>query len=185
MVLLRRVMAGGKEDVLYLVHPNAILEQSPHIGHVKPFIDKLRRVVGSFRGKVIVTVLDREFSEGAYTRREFKDGIGYVGEFMGWLKGKVDLIVEDSGDSSGLGRKAGRLLDDMYLEGRLGKVILGGCFLGAGMCIERTRGNLIREYGEDRVEVRGDISMKAGQVVTSTVNKSALVSLIQSVGADT
>ena len=178
---LRHPTATTREEVLYLVHPNSILEQSAHIQHVKPFIDKLLKKISGFRGQIIVSNLSRDIPRARYNRPELKEGIKYVDKFMDELKGKnnVTVVTESSDMANPLGRKAGKILDDLFLENRLGKITLGGCFTGhknTTMCVEETKKTLAKEYGEDKVEMDKSLTMKAGPVHISE-GKTAMIGL--------
>lgn len=169
---LNKVAQGQK--VLYIVHPDSILEQSRHIDHVKPFLDKLRDAVSSFPGAVLVTKLESEFLNNLLKNpeqdapEEFKQGDAYVKSFMDWIYTKARVIVETRTMDKPLGAgPMGQVLDDMFLNDQIEKIILGGCFVcdRFDMCVNGTYNALVREYGPEKVEIDPNLTMKSGLVV--------------------
>jgi hypothetical protein len=157
-------------DVLYVVHPETILEQLPHIKHVRPFLEKLRSKVSSWPGPVIVSRVNKLYAYKDSTDPDWRrEAFEYVDSFLDSMKGdNVTVVTEDRSDPKGIGREAGKVLDDLYLQGRLGKVYVTGCFRGTTnvpvMCVERTVQVLEREYGPEHVEVDNSLTMKAGPI---------------------
>lgn len=159
------IASNGTVDVLYVVHPTSILEQHPDIRHVKPFLDKVRSRILSFDGIVIVSLLGRKFNRILWDKPTQIQGIEYVDKFIENLPSEV-IVVDDPSDSP-LGSKAmEKILDDLFLSDRLGKIIVGGCFdcLWMNMCVNDTINVLSEQYGSDKVTMDSSITLKAGPV---------------------
>ena len=148
--------------ILYVVHPDSILEQSVDIRHVKPFLDKLSNAIKSFSGIVIVTKIP------SYSYNKTAEGFAYAEKFMASIKGNPKVIVVDEKRAKGaLGTEAmSKYIDDLFLKGELDKITLAGCFTCtySTMCLDETYSALVREYGSDKVEIDQSLTMKAGPV---------------------
>ena len=184
-------LAEPEIDILYLVHPNSILEQTQDIKYIKPWIDEWRSAVNSFNGIVIASSLVRgkvrpkghylEYSrpgpndleniigDDAISNRK-REGIKLVNEFMEELSNASNVFVFEENDSSGNSTLGGpamkEKIDDLFLEDRLGKIIVGGCFICsyATMCVAHTLDNLNKNY-PDKVEVNRLLTIQAGVVI--------------------
>jgi len=161
VTFLHRLSTEGSVDVLLVVHPDSVLEKTADIRYVKPFLDGLRARIQGFKGPVLATRLNNSyFREQDATEPRWKKGYEYVQEFMRFLESKAQVLTEERDDrarSNSLGWEATKVLDDLFLGGNLGKVVVVGCFKGASggcnMCVDHTVKTLQREYGESRVVV--------------------------------
>ena len=92
---------------------------------------------------------------------------------MKWAKGtiKITILKESGKDWRDLGRSTmSNILDDQFLEERLVKITLGGCWTcagegGASMCVDDTYSALVKEYGKEHVEIDPNITLKAGMYI--------------------
>lgn len=158
--------AANKTNILYIVHPDAVLEQTSKMDYIKSFIDKLDKAINGFSGQVIITKLDKSAAKAS---PENKEAFDYVKTFMDRAKSKsnVNVIEEKRSRENPLGKGAmDSLIDSLYLEDKLGKIILGGTFTCdyIDMCVDETKAALFREYGPEHVSVDSSITLKAGIV---------------------
>ena len=169
------------KKILYIVHPDSIIEQEVNIRYVKPFLDRLMNAINTFDGEVIVSRLSRggwmyeslkeDLDEAIGTPkekfyRERFEGGEYIKKFMKEIKGKAKIILDDSPLREELGRSAmNDSLDESYLNGNISEIILGGCFHSKydNMCVDDTFRNLKREYG-NIIKIDFGITLDAGPV---------------------
>jgi RecA/RadA recombinase len=164
---LRRIAESlGKIDVLYVVHPDSVLEQTYKIDYVKSFIDKIQAAIDSFKGIVLVTQLD---SSAAHQTKE--EAYTYVKRFMDEIKSnsKVTVIEENRRKmDTPLGTGAmSKVIDDMFLKGTIGKIILVGAFTcdkGYKMCVDDTYASLVHEYGPEHIVKDPNLILKSGPI---------------------
>ncbi len=167
----------AKQKVLYIVHPDSILEQHTHIDHVKPYLDKIDKAISGFNGPVIISKLGTPYPDR--DDKKLKQGIDYVKTFMGEKKQnpKVSVISEKRVRDL-LGKNAmAEFLDDFFLNEELDEIILGGAFTcdNSAMCVDDTYKALVKEYGKEIVKKDPKLILKAGPVDTSTFKAATRV----------
>jgi hypothetical protein len=162
-------LATEKKNILYIVHPTSILEQTKDIRHVKPFLDKLESKINNFDGLVLISILKRNL---AYANEpvHFKLGEEYCNKFIDKVKSKSNIfIMEDGNTRPLLGQPLmEKYIDNLYLEDQLGIITIGGCFASAKpwvMCVEDTINNMAVQYGPGHTKVDNSIVMVPGPIV--------------------
>lgn len=172
----------GKINILYLVHPSSITEQSKDERYVKPYLDKWSAAINSFDGIVIVTLLKRKVDYESFGSQALeRKGCPPVENFVAQLKGnsKVILLSEPDNNASLLGNAAMKeKIDDLFLEDRLGTITLAGCF-DCGhwkMCVHHTFDNLEKNY-PGQVLLDENLTVLAGPVFVNEDGSIASPSL--------
>jgi hypothetical protein len=154
-----------KKDLLYIVHPNSIAEQSSNPEYVKTYLDNVSSAIKSHNGPVIVTYLKRSVHD--FWEKEAP----YASQWLKSLKGLSNVkLFEELGDMEAyqLGSTPMKeMIDDLYLNDELGSITVGGCFTGHSkitMCVDSTFKALKHEYSDIPIKIRPDITRKAGPV---------------------
>lgn len=162
-------LESNKVNVLFIVHPNSILEQHQSIKHVEPFLNKIKNAIDSFDGLIIVTDLGRAKYEISTSNQDMIKGVDFVKSFMEELKENPKVkYITDGSTSEDLGMGAMKEhLDDLFIKDKIGDIIVGGCFdcKHAKMCVRDTYNNLVDQYGSDKVSIDASITAQAGRVI--------------------